>query len=60
MQMVILTALGVGGATVFGSIIGFVVLYSALLVVEMYLMIRYAKLGPSSLGTGRYHFERQA
>ena len=45
---------------VLGSIIGFVVLYSALLVVEMYLMIRYAKLGPSSLGTGRYHFERQA
>ena len=22
-------------------------------------MFKYARLGPSSLGTGRYHFERQ-
>lgn len=44
---------------VFGSIIGFVVLYSALLIVEMWLMVRFGRKGPSSLGTGRYHFERQ-
>ena len=44
---------------VLGSIIGFVILYSALLVVEMWLMIRFGRKGPSSLGTGRYHFERQ-
>ncbi len=31
--------------------------YTALLAVELYLMFKYARLGPSSLGTGRYHFE---
>jgi len=25
----------------------------------MYLMIHFCKLGPSSLHTGRYHFEQQ-
>lgn len=41
-----------------GSLLGFGVLYTALLVVEMWLMIRISKRGPSALGTGRYHFER--
>ncbi|WP_028116336.1 cytochrome ubiquinol oxidase subunit I [Ferrimonas senticii] len=31
--------------------------YTAAMVVEMFLMIRFARLGPSSLKTGRYHFE---
>jgi cytochrome d ubiquinol oxidase subunit I len=35
-----------------------VAFYSLLLVIEMFLMIRFARLGPSSLHTGRYHFER--
>jgi len=39
------------------SFVGFVLFYTALLVVELYLMFKYARLGPSSLGTGRYHFE---
>jgi len=39
------------------SLTGFVVFYSALLAVELYLMFKYARLGPSSLGTGRYHGE---
>ena len=39
------------------SLIGFVAFYTALLVVEMILMFKYARLGPSSLGTGRYHGE---
>jgi cytochrome d ubiquinol oxidase subunit I len=43
-----------------GSIIGFVVLYTALLIAEMYLMIKFSRLGPSSLHTGRYHFEQEA
>ena len=38
----------------------FVVLYAVLLVVELWLMVRFAKLGPSSLSTGRYFFERKA
>ena len=41
-----------------GSLAGFVFFYSILLVVEMYLMIKFAKQGPSSLHTGRYHFEK--
>ena len=45
---------------VWGSLIGFVLLYTALLIVEVWLMVRFAKLGPSSLGTGRYFFERKA
>lgn len=44
---------------VLGSLIGFVVLYSALLIVEMWLMIRFGRKGPSTLGTGRYHFEQK-
>ena len=43
-----------------GSLAGFAILYTALLIVEYWLMVRYAKLGPSSLGTGRYFFERKA
>lgn len=39
------------------SLTGFLVLYTGLLVVEAYLMFKFARLGPSSLGTGRYHFE---
>ncbi|MBS1181880.1 MAG: Cytochrome bd ubiquinol oxidase, subunit [Proteobacteria bacterium] len=39
------------------SLTGFLVLYTGLLIVEAYLMFKFARLGPSSLGTGRYHFE---
>ncbi|MDP8052735.1 cytochrome ubiquinol oxidase subunit I [Pasteurella atlantica] len=35
-------------------------LYTIFLVAEMYLMFKYARLGPSSLKTGRYHFEQSA
>ncbi len=45
---------------IWGSLIALVAFYSLLLVVEMFLMIRFARLGPSSLHTGRYHFELQA
>lgn len=40
------------------SLAGFIGFYSLLLVVELYLMFKYARLGPSSLHTGRYHFEK--
>jgi cytochrome d ubiquinol oxidase subunit I len=36
---------------------GFVILYTALAVVEVWLMLKYIRKGPSSLQTGRYHFE---
>lgn len=32
-------------------------LYTLFLVAEMYLMFKFARLGPSSLKTGRYHYE---
>jgi cytochrome d ubiquinol oxidase subunit I len=40
------------------SLGGFVAFYTALLVIEMWLMVKYARLGPSSLGTGRYLHEQ--
>ncbi|BFI46359.1 cytochrome d ubiquinol oxidase subunit I [Yersinia pseudotuberculosis] len=33
-------------------------LYTLFLIAEMYLMFKFARLGPSSLKTGRYHFEQ--
>ncbi|WP_074011822.1 cytochrome ubiquinol oxidase subunit I [Candidatus Sodalis sp. SoCistrobi] len=33
-------------------------LYTLFLVAEMYLMFKFARLGPSSLKTGNYHFEQ--
>lgn len=40
------------------SLAGFLIFYTALLVVEMGLMIKYTRLGPSSLHTGKYHWEQ--
>jgi cytochrome d ubiquinol oxidase subunit I len=42
------------------SIGGFVLFYTVLLIIEMYLMIKYVRIGPSSLHTGRYCFEQTA
>jgi cytochrome bd ubiquinol oxidase subunit I len=41
------------------SLTAFVVFYAGLLAIELYLMFKYARLGPSSLGLGSYHFETQ-
>lgn len=40
------------------SLVGFIVLYTMLALIELWLMLKYARLGPSSLHTGRYHFEK--
>ncbi len=45
-------------ASVAFSLGGFALFYGLLLVVELYLMVKFARLGPSSLGEGRYHFEK--
>ncbi|TPQ26725.1 cytochrome ubiquinol oxidase subunit I [Methylomonas koyamae] len=42
------------------SIGGFALFYTVLLIIEMYLMLKYVRLGPSSLHTGRYYFEQSA
>ncbi|MBI3731070.1 MAG: cytochrome ubiquinol oxidase subunit I [Burkholderiales bacterium] len=39
------------------SLAGFMGFYTLLLVLELYLMFKYARLGPSALHTGKYHFE---
>jgi cytochrome d ubiquinol oxidase subunit I len=43
-----------------GSIVALTLLYTVFLVVEIFLMVKYVRKGPSSLHTGRYHFEQQA
>jgi cytochrome bd ubiquinol oxidase subunit I len=40
------------------SLAGFALFYTVLLCIELFLMVKYVKLGPSSLHTGRYHFEQ--
>ena len=46
-----LSASSLSAASLWGSIAGFVGFYTVLLIVEMYLMFKYARLGPSSLQT---------
>ncbi|MGP0148296.1 cytochrome ubiquinol oxidase subunit I [Pseudomonas oryzihabitans] len=55
-----LSASTLAPADLWGSIGALVTFYTLLLIVEMYLMIRFARLGPSSLHTGRYFHERAA
>ncbi len=42
------------------SISGFVAFYTVLAIIEFYLMFKFARLGPSALHSGRYHFEKAA
>ena len=52
-----MSASSISRADVIGSLASIVAFYTFLLVVEIYLMKRFIRLGPSSLGTGKYHFE---
>ncbi|MCB1957654.1 MAG: cytochrome ubiquinol oxidase subunit I, partial [Rhodocyclaceae bacterium] len=49
------SSLSVG--TLYGSLAGFAGFYAVLVIIEMALMLRFARMGPASLGTGRYHGE---
>jgi cytochrome d ubiquinol oxidase subunit I len=42
---------------IYFSLAGFIGFYTVLLIIEVWLMLKYIKLGPASLGTGRYHGE---
>ncbi len=44
--------------TIVTSIIGFAFFYISLFCIELFLMFKYARLGPSCLHTKRYHFEK--
>lgn len=45
-------------ADLIGSIVALTLLYTVFLAAEMYLMTKFIRKGPSSLHTGRYHFEQ--
>ncbi|MDE2167394.1 MAG: cytochrome ubiquinol oxidase subunit I [Alphaproteobacteria bacterium] len=47
-----LSASSVSAGTVWTSLLGFVVFYSVLAVVELYLMLKYVRLGPAVVGVG--------
>jgi cytochrome d ubiquinol oxidase subunit I len=51
------TSSGLTRGDLYFSLAGFVGFYTLLLAVELFLMVKYVRLGPSSLGEGRYHFE---
>ncbi|HEY5994013.1 MAG TPA: cytochrome ubiquinol oxidase subunit I, partial [Gallionellaceae bacterium] len=55
-----LSASSLSVGSLYGSLIGFIVFYTGLLVIELYLMFKYARKGPGSLGTGRYHADKAA
>ncbi|PJE78914.1 Cytochrome bd ubiquinol oxidase subunit 1 [invertebrate metagenome] len=40
------------------SLAGFTLFYGIFALIEVYLMVKFARKGPSSLHTGRYHFEQ--
>ena len=42
------------------SLGAFIIFYTALFLIEMYLMFKFGRTGPSSLHTGRYYHEKQA
>jgi cytochrome d ubiquinol oxidase subunit I len=47
-------------ASLYFSLAGFLGFYTLLLAIEMGLMIKYTRKGPSSLHTGKYHWEQGA
>jgi len=52
-----LSASSVPASSVYLSLAAFIVFYTLLLIVELYLMVKYIRLGPASLHTGRYELE---
>lgn len=49
---------GITPAEIWFTLIAIIALYTLFLSAELYLMFKYAKLGPSSLRTGRYSSEK--
>lgn len=52
-----LSASSLASSAVVVSLLCFAAFYTALFILELYLMFKFARLGPSALHTGRYHFE---
>lgn len=53
-----LGASSISSGDVITSLVGFMAFYTILFIIELFLMFKYARIGPSSLHTGRYHFEK--
>ncbi|MBY7860707.1 cytochrome ubiquinol oxidase subunit I [Vibrio fluvialis] len=51
-------ASALSAAEIWTSLFAILALYTAFLIAEVYLMVKFARKGPSSLKTGRYHFEQ--
>ncbi|ELI5731980.1 cytochrome ubiquinol oxidase subunit I [Vibrio fluvialis] len=51
-------ASSLSAAEIWTSLFAILALYTAFLIAEVYLMVKFARKGPSSLKTGRYHFEQ--
>lgn len=50
-----LSASSLTTSDVMGSLAGFVIFYTILLIAEVYLMVKFIRKGPGVLGTGRYY-----
>ncbi|MGL4713692.1 MAG: cytochrome ubiquinol oxidase subunit I, partial [Shewanella sp.] len=55
-----LSASSLTTADLWFSILSISLFYTVLLVIEVFLMLKFTRIGPSSLKTGRYHFETNA
>ena len=53
-----LSASSLSVGSLIGSLSGFIAFYTVLLIIEVYLMQKYVRIGPGSLGTGRYDNEQ--
>jgi cytochrome d ubiquinol oxidase subunit I len=45
---------------IIGTLVVVIALYTLFLIVEIFLMTKFIRQGPSSLHTGRYHFEQES
>ncbi|OGT42835.1 MAG: cytochrome d terminal oxidase subunit 1 [Gammaproteobacteria bacterium RIFCSPHIGHO2_12_FULL_40_19] len=54
-----MSASSLDAASLVTSLILFALFYGVLISVELFLMFKFARLGPSSLGTHKYHFEQE-
>ena len=52
-----LSVSSVSVGSLYGSLAGFIGFYTLLAIADVYLMVRFARQGPGSLGTGRYDNE---
>lgn len=55
-----LSVSSLGVTSLYGSLAGFIGFYTVLLAVAVWLMVKFARQGPGSLGTGRYEREVRA